>query len=77
MARKKKAAAKKPAKKASKKSEILVVQSKVREHVKGLGDFNIGSDLMGAVSARVESMLADASKRAGDNGRKTIQARDV
>ena len=77
MARKTKAK-KSTAKKATgKKGEILVVQSKVREHVKGLGDYNIGSDLMGAVSAKVESLLADASKRASENGRKTIQARDV
>ena len=77
MARKKSSNKKTAKKTSSKKGEILVVQSKVREHVKGLGDFNIGSDLMGAVSARVESIMADASKRASDNGRKTIQARDV
>lgn len=74
----------KMAKKKSKKSggkksagEILVVQSKVREYLKGQGDYNIGSDLVGAVSMRVESVLSDAARRAKENGRKTIQARDV
>ena len=65
---------KKPAKKTT---EILVVQSKVREYLKGQGDFNIGSDLVGAVSKKLEAILDDAARRAGDNGRKTIQARDV
>lgn len=68
---------KKASKKAAAKKEILVVQSKVREYLKSKGDFNIGSDLVGAVSDRIEMMLDDAARRAGDNGRKTIQARDV
>jgi len=71
MARKKKSSKK------AKKAEILVVQSKVREHVKTLGDYNIGSDLMAAVSDRVGQLLQDAADRAAGNGRKTIQARDV
>ncbi len=69
--------AKKKAKKAKSSGEILVVQSKVREYLKGQGDYNIGSDLVGAVSSRVEEVLQSAAKRAKDNGRKTIQARDV
>ena len=70
--------AKKKAKKSAKKeTEILVVQSKVREYLKAEGDYNIGSDLVGAVSGRVANILADAAQRAKDNGRKTIQARDV
>lgn len=73
----KKKGAKKSAGKAKKEGEILVVQSKVREYLKGKGDFNIGSDLVAAVSTRVEEVLADASRRAKENGRKTIQARDV
>ncbi len=64
-------------KKGKKDQEILVVQSKVREFLKGQGDYNIGSDLVGAVSTRVETVLKDAARRAKENGRKTIQARDV
>ncbi|MDH5404192.1 MAG: DUF1931 domain-containing protein [Candidatus Heimdallarchaeota archaeon] len=71
----KKAAAKKPAKKSG--GEILVVQSKVRDYLKGVGEFNIGSDLVGAVSSKVESILDQAAERAKGNNRKTIQARDV
>lgn len=63
--------------KAKSSGEILVVQSKVREYLKGQGDYNIGSDLVGAVSGRVEEVLQSAARRAKDNGRKTIQARDV
>lgn len=72
-------AKKKAVKKGKKKEsgEILVVQSKVREYLKNQGDYNIGSDLVGAVSGRVEEVLNDAARRAKDNGRKTIQARDV
>ena len=60
-----------------KSGEVLVVQSKVRDYIKSVGDYNVGSDLMGAVSSKVEDMLSDAAMRAKDNGRKTIQARDV
>ncbi len=65
--------------KAKKKNEdlMLVVQSKIREYLKGKGDFNIGSDLFTAVSMNVQKMLDDAARRAKENGRKTIQARDV
>lgn len=56
---------------------MLVVQSKIREYLKGKGDYNIGSDLFDAVSGRVAEFLDDAARRAKNNGRKTIQARDV
>lgn len=70
--------AKKKAKKAAKKTEILVVQSKVREYVKGSkGEFNVGSDFVPELSARLERMLDDAMRRAKDNGRKTLKGRDV
>ncbi|MHA2171544.1 MAG: DUF1931 domain-containing protein [Candidatus Kariarchaeaceae archaeon] len=65
------------AKKKKKEQEILVVQSKVRDFLKSQGDYNIGSDLVAAVSGRVETVLQDAARRAKENGRKTIQARDV
>ena len=63
--------------KKKKEVEILVVQSKVRDFLKSQGDYNIGSDLVAAVSGRVETVLKDAARRAKENGRKTIQARDV
>ena len=70
-------AKKKAAKKAKKAVEMLIVQSKVRDFLKNKGDFNIGSDLFEAVSIKVQGLLEDAARRAKENGRKTIQARDV
>lgn len=71
----------KKSKKISKKSSgpvpMLIVQSKLREYLKAQGEFNIGSDLFEAVSQSVADLLDDAARRAKDNGRKTIQARDV
>ncbi len=63
-------------KKAKAPTEMLVVQSKVREYVKSLGDYNIASDVMESVSQRVGALLADAVRRAEQNGRKTIKGRD-
>lgn len=73
MARKKK----KKSKKSKKSGDILIVQSKVRDYIKNHGDYNIGSDLFDAVSDKVSVLLEDAAKRASENGRKTVQARDV
>lgn len=63
--------------KKSKKVEVLVVQSKVREYLKGKGDYNIGSDLFDAASQRVARLLDRAAERAKENGRKTIQGKDI
>lgn len=56
---------------------VLIVQSKVREYVKSLGEYNLGADLFQAISDNVAWMLQDAAKRAEGNNRKTLQARDV
>jgi histone H3/H4 len=72
--------AKKKAKKSGgtkKPGEILIVQSKVRDHIKGLGEYNIAGDVMEALSARVSRLLEDAVRRANDNGRKTVKGRDI
>lgn len=74
MARKRKTSSKKAAKKPT---EILIVQSKVRDYIKGQGDFNIAGDVMEALSGRVGRLLDDAVRRAKDNGRKTVKGRDV
>ena len=54
----------------------LVVQSKVRETIKGLGDFNVAKDFFPALNYKVETMIKQVAKRASANGRKTCQARD-
>lgn len=59
-----------------KKPSALVVQSKVREAIKGLGDFNVAKDFFPALNAKVDVLIKDVARRATANGRKTCQARD-
>ena len=61
---------------AIKKPPALVVQSKVREAIKGLGDFNVAKDFFPALNHKVDIMIKDVARRATANGRKTCQARD-
>lgn len=71
-------------KKASKKGgaaaaapkEMLLVQSKLKEYVRGKG-LNVASDLAEAVNAEVYKLLDAAARRAEANGRKTARAGDV
>ena len=66
-----------PAKKAkSSTKEILVVGSKMKDVVKAAGCMSSG-DLIEAVSARVHSMLSDATLRAKGNGRSTVRPYDL
>ena len=60
-----------------KEMPLLVVQSKVREAVKSMGDYNVAKDFFPALNLRTHMMLKDVARRAKDNGRKTCQARDV
>ena len=65
-----------PAKKAKATKEILVVGSKMKDVVKSAGCMSSG-DLIEAVSARVHTMLADATARAKGNGRSTVRPYDL
>ncbi|MBI3271086.1 MAG: NFYB/HAP3 family transcription factor subunit [Planctomycetes bacterium] len=60
--------------------EILVVRSKVKEAagkaLKGKS-FNVASDFADALSNAVEDLIKKAARRCDDNGRKTIQPRDL
>ncbi len=57
------------------KDEImLVVKSKVKGAAKG---FNVAGDFVDHLSKRVEGLIKDACRRAKDNGRKTVQPRDL
>lgn len=71
MASKKKAAA--PAKKPK---EMLLVQSKVKEYVRGQ-EMMCASDLIDALNDQVAALLDRAVERANLNGRKTARASDV
>ncbi len=52
----------------------LIVKAAVKE---ALADKNVSSDFYGALNAEVEDLLADASRRAEANDRKTVQPRDL
>ncbi len=56
--------------------EILVVGSKVKEHIKGKGCMTSG-ELVAALSSKLECLLDKAIDRAKANGRKTVNPHDV
>ena len=55
-------------------SELLVVRSKIKDSAKNM---NVSGDFAEALSAKVEALVKDACKRASENGRKTVQSRDL
>lgn len=55
--------------------ENLLVASKVREAVKG-ADCNFGGDAIDALNEHVHWMIVQATKRAAENGRKTVRGHD-
>lgn len=52
----------------------LIVKSAVKEALEGQ---NVSSDFYSALDAEVESLLTRAAERADENGRKTVQPRDL
>ena len=67
---KSKKSVKKPAK------DMLVVTSKVKEHIKSKG-FMTSGELPGKLSECVVAMLNAAMKRTEENRRKTVSAHDL
>jgi hypothetical protein len=57
-------------------ADSVVVQSKVKEAVKGL-DLRMDSSLPDALNAKVQAMLQEAAKRAKENGRGTLRPYDL
>ena len=55
-------------------ADLLVVKAKLKEVCPG---FNVAGDLAEAPSAKVQSAVEDAVKRADSNGRKTVMGKDV
>lgn len=51
-----------------------IKKSGIREAAQGL---NVGQDVYEEVDQRVQDMIRRARKRAKENGRKTLKARDV
>ena len=63
-------------KKAKKVTEMLLVQSKVKEHIREKG-MMCSSDLIQALNDHVGWLLDKAAERADANGRKTARASDI
>jgi hypothetical protein len=57
-------------------ADSLVVQSKVKEAVKGL-DLRMDSSLPDALNEKISAMLEDAATRAKENGRGTLRPYDL
>ena len=56
--------------------EVIVVGSKTRDVVKGAG-MNMAGDFAQALSDKTRDLIADATRRAQENGRKTVRATDL
>lgn len=52
----------------------LIVKSRVKEALDGM---NVSADFYDELDERVEALLDDANRRAEENGRKTVQPRDL
>lgn len=57
-------------------ADSLIVQSKVKEAVKGLG-LRTDSSLPDALNDKINSMLKDAAARAKNNNRGTLRPYDL
>ncbi|MBI1969790.1 DUF1931 domain-containing protein [Candidatus Woesearchaeota archaeon] len=55
-------------------ADLLVVKAKIRDAAKGM---NVAGDLAEALDKRVRQLVDDACRRAKENGRKTVQAKDL
>ena len=55
-------------------SELLVVRSKIKDEAKNM---NVSGDFAEALSKVVSTLVKDACRRAKDNGRATLKARDL
>ena len=52
----------------------IIVKAAVRDAV---DDLNVAADFYDELDAEVQALLDNAERRAQDNGRKTVQARDL
>ena len=70
-----KAAGKKAAPRGGGSNEVLLIASKVRAAVKD-ADCNFASDALDGLNKYVHWLVAQATQRAKENGRKTVCAHD-
>lgn len=52
----------------------LIVKSAVKDEIE---EKNVSADFYDALDERVEELVSDAESRAGANGRRTVQPRDL
>ncbi|MCC6931866.1 MAG: hypothetical protein IT292_01235 [Deltaproteobacteria bacterium] len=57
-------------------SEILVVASKLKKHIKENAGMNTSASVMNVLSERVREMCNQAIENAKSDGRKTVMDRD-
>jgi histone H3/H4 len=57
-------------------ADSLIVQSKVKEAVKGL-ELRMDSSLPDALNEKISALLEDAANRAKENGRGTLRPYDL
>jgi histone H3/H4 len=57
--------------------ETLIVKAKVKEFIKGIGEFNVSADFYDAFNKKVAKLAKAAVARTKANGRKTVAAKDV
>ncbi len=55
-------------------ADLLVVRSKIKDVAKNM---NVAGDFADELSKKVEGLIKDAARRAKDNGRATVKARDL
>ena len=67
-------AAKKNAKKAGATGDLIISKSRTKAAAK---KSNVSSDFYGALDGFVREAIANAEKRATDNGRKTLRPQDI
>jgi hypothetical protein len=59
----------------SRPPEMMLISSKVRQQIKDAG-CNTGGDALDGLNGYVAWLIAQAAKRATENGRKTVRAHD-
>jgi len=69
-------AKKKTTKKKAAPKEVVLVGSKVKAAIKEAG-CNTGGDVIEALNEYVHWLLAQATSRAANNGRKTVRGHDI
>ncbi|RMF55171.1 DUF1931 family protein [Candidatus Woesearchaeota archaeon] len=54
--------------------DMIIVKAKIKE---ATGEFNVASDFIEALDAKVKDLIKEAIERAKANGRRTVMAKDL